>query len=163
MMYYTTFASPIGPLLLSGDERQLRGVSIQGGKHPTVPAADWVCSDAPFAAVRDHLTAYFEGEAVDYERPLEFGGSPFQRDVWSALRTIPYGTTMSYGKLAVQVGQPGGARAVGLANGRNPFAVIVPCHRVVGADGSLTGYGGGLARKQFLLDLESGRRPLPLV
>ena len=108
----------------------------------------------PFKSAADQLDAYFAGELTDFDVPLAPHGSEFQRRVWAALQEIPYGRTESYGELAGRIGSPGGARAVGLANGKNPIGIIIPCHRVVGADGSLTGYGGGLDRKKQLLDLE---------
>jgi len=108
----------------------------------------------PFKAAADQLDAYFDGELTRFEVPLAPHGSEFQQRVWAALQEIPYGRTESYGELAERVGSPGGARAVGLANGKNPIGIIIPCHRVVGADGSLTGYGGGIERKKQLLDLE---------
>lgn len=108
----------------------------------------------PFKAAADQLDAYFAGRLTSFDLPLAPHGSGFQRRVWAALQEIPYGQTQSYGELAVRVGSPGAARAVGLANGRNPIGIVIPCHRVVGSDGSLTGYGGGLERKRALLDLE---------
>ena len=111
----------------------------------------------PFASVQRQLSEYFEGRRDTFDVPLVMDGSPFERSVWRALQEIPYGETVSYGEIARRVGQPSAARAVGLANGRNPIAVIVPCHRVIGADGTLTGYGGGLERKRVLLELESGQ------
>jgi methylated-DNA-[protein]-cysteine S-methyltransferase len=109
---------------------------------------------APLAAAARQLTEYFAGQRTEFDLPLEMAGTDFQRRVWAALREIPYGETVSYGELARGLGQASASRAVGLANGKNPFAVVVPCHRVVGSDGSLTGYGGGLDRKRFLLALE---------
>jgi O-6-methylguanine DNA methyltransferase len=110
--------------------------------------------------VARQLTAYFAGRLIDFDVPLRLHGTTFQRRVWAALADIPYGETVSYGELAALIGQPTAARAVGLANGRNPIAVIVPCHRVIGSTGSLVGYGGGLDRKRYLLRLERGRRPV---
>jgi methylated-DNA-[protein]-cysteine S-methyltransferase len=109
---------------------------------------------APFTEVISQLEQYFAAQRTDFDVPLTLAGTPFQRSVWAALREIPYGETMSYSQLAERIGRPGAARAVGLANGRNPIGIIVPCHRVVGATGSLTGYGGGLSRKRYLLDFE---------
>jgi methylated-DNA-[protein]-cysteine S-methyltransferase len=118
--------------------------------------AEWQRADEPFAHVEAQLAEYFEGRRTTFDIPLELAGSPFQRRVWEALQGIPYGETVSYGELARRVGAPSAARAVGVANRENPVAVIVPCHRVIGADGSLTGFGGGLERKRLLLDLETG-------
>jgi methylated-DNA-[protein]-cysteine S-methyltransferase len=119
--------------------------------------SDWVPDDRAFPDVVDQLEAYFVGDRSDFDLVLNPAGSEFHRRVWRALLTIPYGETRSYGQIAEQIGASGAARAVGLANGRNPIAIIVPCHRVVGASGSLTGYGGGLDRKRWLLDMERSR------
>jgi methylated-DNA-[protein]-cysteine S-methyltransferase len=155
-MLYTTMNSPIGELLLLGDERALRGLHLS--PHRIDPA--WRRAEAPFAAARAQLDAYFAGDRIAFDLPLALDGGPFEREVWDALLTIPYGQTRSYGEIAARVGRPGAARAVGAANGRNPVAIVVPCHRVIGADRSLTGYGGGLARKRWLLDHEAGVRAL---
>jgi methylated-DNA-[protein]-cysteine S-methyltransferase len=154
--YYTTFESPIGELLLTGDGRSLTGLYMQEGRTAAAIRADWVRDDDAFADTRAQLDEYFTGGRTKFDLPLEMAGSPFQVRVWSALRDIPYGETISYGELARRVGAPATPRNVGATNGRNPIAVIVPCHRVIGADGSLTGYGGGLERKRTLLDLEAG-------
>jgi methylated-DNA-[protein]-cysteine S-methyltransferase len=153
-MRYTTIESPIGELLLLGDGDTLRGLFMQGGRRPVRVAADWQQDAAPFAGVTAQLREYFAGDRTVFDVPLQLDGTPFERSVWSALQEIPYGETTSYGEVARRIGQPTAARAVGLANGRNPIAVIVPCHRVIGANGSLTGYGGGLERKRTLLALE---------
>jgi methylated-DNA-[protein]-cysteine S-methyltransferase len=153
---YTHLDSPIGELLLTGDGRALHGLHMQAGRKPMTIRPNWIADDEPFAEARDQLAEYFEGRRVEFDLPLAPTGTPFQRRVWEALRGIPYGRTASYGEIARQVGVPSAPRAVGVANGLNPIAVIVPCHRVIGADGSLTGYGGGLERKQLLLDLEAG-------
>ncbi|HEX7610606.1 MAG TPA: methylated-DNA--[protein]-cysteine S-methyltransferase, partial [Solirubrobacteraceae bacterium] len=116
---------------------------------------DWQHDDDALADVAGQLAAYFAGTLTEFDVQLELAGTDFQREVWQALRAIPYGETISYGELAQRVGKPSASRAVGLANGRNPIAIIVPCHRVIGADGSLTGYGGGLARKAWLLEHEA--------
>jgi methylated-DNA-[protein]-cysteine S-methyltransferase len=154
--YYTTFDSPIGELLLTGDGRSLSGLYMQEGRTGAAIRAGWVRDDDAFGDVRAQLDEYFEGSRTDFDLPLEMAGSPFQVRVWQALQGIPYGETISYGELARRVGAPATPRNVGATNGRNPIAVIVPCHRVIGADGSLTGYGGGLERKRTLLDLEAG-------
>jgi methylated-DNA-[protein]-cysteine S-methyltransferase len=115
-------------------------------------------ADSPFPDVIEQLAGYFAGERTEFELPLALAGTAFQREVWAGLQRIPFGETMTYGELAEHIGKPGAARAVGLANGRNPIGIIVPCHRVVGSGGGLTGYGGGLDRKQHLLDLERSVR-----
>jgi methylated-DNA-[protein]-cysteine S-methyltransferase len=159
------YESPIGPLLLLGGDAGLRGLWFPG-KAPTPPES----ARAPMPAVVEQLEAYFGGELRAFEVALDLRGPAFDRAVWRALLDIPYGGTESYGELAARV-DPGAfrtevepwrrARAVGAANGRNPVSIIVPCHRVIGADGSLTGYGGGLHRKQALLELEGSGRPDP--
>jgi methylated-DNA-[protein]-cysteine S-methyltransferase len=156
-VFFTTMASSIGELLLVGDGDTLSGLYMQDGRKPKRIATNWSESAAPFADVRAQLEEYFAGERTTFDVPLAPEGAPFEREVWRALEEIPYGETVSYGEIARRVDQPGAARAVGTANGRNPIAVIVPCHRVIGADGSLTGYGGGLERKRLLLELERGQ------
>jgi methylated-DNA-[protein]-cysteine S-methyltransferase len=154
---HTRIDSPVGRLTLVASEGGLCGLFMTDQRR--CPSAeklgrrDW----RPFPAVIDQLRAYFAGELTTFDMPLAAVGTPFQRSVWAALRRIPYGETRSYGQLALTLGRPEAARAVGAANGANPLGIIVPCHRVVGADGSLTGYGGGLERKRFLLELERGR------
>jgi methylated-DNA-[protein]-cysteine S-methyltransferase len=161
-MLYCTIESPIGELLLAGEEGKLELLSMQGGRHPILAHAGWIRNEEAFAPARAQLGEYFDGRRRRFELALAPAGSPFELAVWQALLEIPYGETVSYGELASRIGHPGAPRAVGAANGRNPIAVIVPCHRVVGADGSLTGYGGGLERKRLLLDLEAGVQALPL-
>jgi methylated-DNA-[protein]-cysteine S-methyltransferase len=151
---YTTVDSPIGELLLTGDGEALHGLYMQSGRRKRIDP-DWKRADEPFAAVAEQLAEYFAGERREFDVPLVLNGPPFQCQAWHALREIPYGETVSYGEQARRIGQPDAARAVGAANGQNPIAVIVPCHRVIGADGSLTGFGGGLERKRLLLDLEA--------
>jgi methylated-DNA-[protein]-cysteine S-methyltransferase len=153
---YTTFDSPLGELLAVGDGRALHGLNMQEGRTRKVVEPDWEMAEQPFAEVRAQLADYFAGRRRGFDIPLVLTGSEFERGVWSALQDIPCGETISYGELARRVGPPGTPRNVGSANGRNPIAVIVPCHRVIGADGSLTGYGGGLERKRLLLELEAG-------
>jgi methylated-DNA-[protein]-cysteine S-methyltransferase len=155
---YTTVDSPIGELLLVGDGEVLHGLHMQDAPRPMAVRPEWRRDDGAFPEARRELREYFAGERTEFEVPVEMEGTAFQRTVWSALRAIPYGETRSYGELARSIGSPSAVRAVGLANGRNPIAVIVPCHRVIGADGTLTGYGGGLERKRTLLDLERGPR-----
>ena len=150
----TTVDSPIGPLTLTGSDGYLTGVQMRGQRHAIVVSDDWVRDDEWFSPVIEQLESYFSGKRTSFELPLRPTGTDFQLEVWRGLCEIPYGTTISYGELARRVGRPGASRAVGLANGRNPIAIVVPCHRVIGADGSLTGYGGGIERKTWLLDLE---------
>jgi methylated-DNA-[protein]-cysteine S-methyltransferase len=153
-------ASPIGPLTLVAAGGALAGVYMDAQRHlpdtvaQAAPASQDGPDAAPLAAAARQLAEYFAGQRTEFDLPLEMAGTDFQRRVWAALREIPYGETVSYGELARGIGKASASRAVGLANGKNPFAVVVPCHRVVGSDGSLTGYGGGLDRKRFLLALE---------
>jgi methylated-DNA-[protein]-cysteine S-methyltransferase len=159
MRAYAVIASVVGSLTLVAEEGAIVGLYMDVQRHrpdngqlgrldPHGRAAE------PFRTTADQLDCYFAGELTAFDIPLAPRGSGFQQRVWAALQEIPYGQTESYGELATRIGSPGGARAVGLANGKNPVGIIIPCHRVVGADGSLTGYGGGLERKQQLLDLE---------
>lgn len=159
-MLYTTLHSPIGELLLAGDGRSLHHLSMQSGRRPLALDPAWVRDDDAFGVVAGQLDEYFAGARRSFDVPVVPHGNPFERSVWRALLEIPYGETTTYGAVAREIGHPDAARAVGLANGRNPIAVIIPCHRVIGADGTLTGYGGGLERKRLLLDLESGVLPL---
>jgi len=149
-MYWTVVDSPIDPLLLVGDETGLR--ELQMAPHEPPPSAER--DDEALAPVAAQLADYFAGRRLAFDLPLAPVGTAFQQKVWLALREIPYGRTTTYGQIAVDLGQPTASRAVGLANGRNPIAVIVPCHRVIGANGSLTGFGGGLPRKRWLLEHE---------
>jgi methylated-DNA-[protein]-cysteine S-methyltransferase len=154
---HVTIGSPIGPLTLVADGDRLAALYMEAQRHRPEPAtlgAPGNPAAAPFAAAAAQLAAYFAGALTGFDLPLDPAGTPFQQDVWLALRAIPYGQTVSYGELAARLGAPRASRAVGLANGKNPISIIVPCHRVVGSDGSLTGYGGGVERKRFLLDLE---------
>jgi methylated-DNA-[protein]-cysteine S-methyltransferase len=154
---YDIVPSPIGELLLTGTSHTLTGLYMLPNhrRGPSI-APGWRRDAAAFAEATRQLDAYFAGELTEFDLPLAAHGSEFQLQVWAALRTIPYGQTASYGEIARAVGQPDSARAVGAANGRNPISIIVPCHRVIGASGALTGYGGGLERKRRLLALESG-------
>ena len=155
-MLYTHMESPIGTLLLCGDEDGLIGLYTAPRSHDQAVVRDARRADAPFARARDQLEEYFAGERLDFDVPLRLdGGSVFFQSVWRSLLEIPYGATASYGELARKLGRPSAARAVGLANGRNPIAIIVPCHRVIGSGGDLTGYAGGLERKRFLLEHEA--------
>jgi methylated-DNA-[protein]-cysteine S-methyltransferase len=159
---YTTIDSPIGELLLLGEDRGLSGLYMQDGRKPARIVNDWERDASAFASTIAQLDEYFDGRRATFDVPLELRGTPFEQRVWRALQDIPYGETASYGKVAQRIGAPSAARAVGLANGRNPIAVIVPCHRVIGANGTLTGYGGGLERKQLLLELEQGQLCMPI-
>lgn len=154
----STVESPIGPLTLTARDGVLTDVSMHQQRHLSPPPDDAVNDDTWFKDVADQLDAYFAGELLTFDLEFNLRGTPFQRSVWQALCDIPYGETISYGELARRVGNPNASRAVGLANGRNPVAIIVPCHRVIGADGSLTGYGGGLERKTWLLEHELRHR-----
>jgi len=156
MIHVRTIDSPIGPLALAGRGPVLSHVCMLTQTYEP-DRSDWVPDDRAFPDVVDQLEAYFTGERSDFDLVLNPAGSEFHRRVWRALLTIPYGETRSYGQIAEQIGVSGAGRAVGLANGRNPLAIIVPCHRVIGASGSLTGYGGGLDRKRWLLDMERSR------
>jgi methylated-DNA-[protein]-cysteine S-methyltransferase len=150
--------SPIGPLLLAGDANGLRLVHFSTGRRPKSPEPDWVEDRAPFKEVIRQLEAYFAGNLQEFDLPLVLDGTEFQILVWQNLRKIPYGETTSYGQLAKRIGKPEASRAVGLANGSNPIPIIIPCHRVIGSNGDLTGFGGGLPLKKRLLALESRQR-----
>lgn len=160
-IYFSRIESPVGMLLLAGDGESLTLVAMHDRKHGARQQPDWRRDDAAFSAAREQLEAYFSGELRTFDLPLAPAGTVFQRRVWQALLDIPLGRTESYSALAQRIDAPKAARAVGLANGRNPIAIIIPCHRVIGADGSLTGYGGGIERKRWLLAHEGylGGRP----
>lgn len=155
-MDYTYFDSPVGPLLLAGHDDILCHLHFEGAR----PDPQWRRDDAALPSARAQLAEYFAGERHDFALELELAGTEWERRVWAALREIPYGETRSYGEIAGRIAAARAARAVGLANARNPVAIVVPCHRVIGADGRLTGFGGGLDRKRALLDLEAGRAAL---
>jgi len=152
--YWYEIDSPVGPLLLLGTAQALTRVHFQAGPHALRPAPEWQPAAAPFVQAQIQLEEYFSGARRSFHLPLAPLGTPFQLQVWKALCAIPYGETVSYGDLARRLGHAGGARAVGLANGANPLPIIQPCHRVIGADGTLTGFGGGLQIKRSLLALE---------
>jgi methylated-DNA-[protein]-cysteine S-methyltransferase len=156
MKQYTVIDSPYGPLTLVADDGVLCGLYMVGQRHRPPEESFGEPDDTPFGEAIDQLRAYFASELKEFTIELRLHGTPFQRSVWEQLSRIPYGETRSYGQLADALGNPGASRAVGLANGKNPVSIIVPCHRVIGANGSLTGYGGGLPRKQRLLDFERG-------
>jgi len=159
-MRYTYLDSPLGALLVVRDESGLSGLYLPSGRHPVTVAPEWVRDDAAFDDVRTQLEEYFAGHRRTLDLPLHPSGTAFQQRVWTALLDIPYGETTSYGKTAAAIGAPTASRAVGLANGQNPIPIIVPCHRVIGANGALTGYGGGLDAKRWLLALEAGHTGL---
>jgi methylated-DNA-[protein]-cysteine S-methyltransferase len=151
---YTTLDSPLGALLLCGDGRALQGLYMQDGRKPATVLPGWRREPAAFAAASAQLGEYFAGRRQDFDLRLEPSGSPFQLQVWGALRRIGYGETLSYGELARRIGRPSAPRAVGAANGSNPLSVVIPCHRLVGSDGAMTGYAGGVEGKRWLLELE---------
>ena len=154
MNWYATAESPIDLLLVTGEDDDVIGIHLSGGKHAPTGAPAGERDDDRAEKVFVQLAEYFAGERTDFDISMRAAGTPFQREVWRALCDIPYGETISYGELARRVGRPGSSRAVGAANGRNPISIVVPCHRVIGANGTLTGYGGGLERKSWLLDHE---------
>lgn len=152
----TTIATPLGPLLLVRTHRGLAGAWFDGQRHHPGPLdAPRLDDDALLQRAARQLAAYFDGRSASFDVPLDLHGTPFQRRVWQALLAIAPGATSNYGRIAMECGAPRAVRAVGAAVGRNPLSVVVPCHRVLGADGSLTGYAGGLDRKRALLDLEA--------
>ncbi len=166
---YTEYESPVGPILLTADEEgaQLTGLYFKNGRFPPTIEVNWTkASDAPaLLETTRQLDAYFSGERCTFNLPLAPTGTDFQRKVWAELQNIGYGETVSYGELARRIGDAKAVRAVGLANGRNPISLIVPCHRVIGANGKLVGYGGGMERKEALLNWEKAVRtggPHPL-
>lgn len=151
---YGYYDSPIGALLVAGDVDHLHLISFPSGSRTKQPLDIWQRDDAHFTDTYAQLGAYFAGELRQFDLPLHLGGTPFQNAVWTALREIPFGETISYGVLAKRIGKPSASRAVGAANGANPLPIIVPCHRVIGANNSLTGFGGGVETKRFLLEHE---------
>jgi methylated-DNA-[protein]-cysteine S-methyltransferase len=154
---YRITQSPVGFITVAGDDA-VTALRMEDQAHPPAGRDDWVEDERAFPDVVEQLDAYFAGELTEFDVTLRLEGTEFQRRVWAGLLEIPYGETISYGELATRIGQPTASRAVGLANGRNPVAIIVPCHRVIGSTGALTGYGGGLDRKRTLLDLERAHR-----
>lgn len=159
-MRYRAIESPIGPLLLAGDDEGLRYLLFAAGRRAASPKPEWEPDGGTLKEPVRQLTAYFAGKLRAFDLPLAPTGTPFQQQVWRALCDIPYGATTSYGELAQRIGNPKAVRAVGLANGSNPIAIVIPCHRVIGSNGSLTGYGGGLPIKKALLELERGQTRL---
>jgi len=160
-MRYTRIESPVGPLLLVADNAGLKKISFENGRLPARLESSWEEDRGSFADVIQELGSYFTGRLEEFDLPLAPEGTPFQLKVWKLLGEIPYGETISYGELARRMGNPKAARAVGLANGSNPIPIVIPCHRVIGSNGKLTGYGGGLHIKEKLLALE--RRQLRLL
>lgn len=158
-MYYTHMDSPVGRLLLAGDGDWIKLISFPTGHKTKEAKPAWTADALPFAEAIGQLTAYFAGELTTFDLPLAPEGTDFQRSVWNALLDIPYGATVSYGEIARAIGRPKASRAVGAANGDNPIPIVVPCHRVIGSTGKLTGFGGGIAVKATLLDLEKRNRP----
>ena len=152
-MFFCYYDSPVGRLLVGG-ERKLEFIHFPKGKSVILPASNWIKDTQPFSQVLSQLDRYFSKTLTRFSLDYSLGGTPFQRRVWQTLAQVPYGTTISYGELARQIGNPNAARAVGMANAKNPIPIVIPCHRVIGKDGSLTGFGGGLDVKQQLLALE---------
>ena len=159
-MKYSCIDSPLGTLLIAGDETGITGLWLPTGKNVKQPQPGWTRDDAFFERARTQLAEYFAGARTEFDLPLSPAGTAFQLRCWAALRQIPFGQTASYGEQAARIGQPTASRAVGLANGQNPISIIVPCHRIVGANGSLTGYGGGLEAKRWLLAHEAAHSGL---
>ncbi len=157
-MFFTYLdGTPVGRLLIAGDEHGLRHVSFSKSHFSapvTTPEKDWESNEKPLKEAVKQLTAYFSGKLQKFDLPLLPEGTEFQQKVWNELRKIKFGTTASYGRIAAQIGNPAASRAVGMANGRNPISIIVPCHRIIGSTGKLVGYGGGLSHKETLLKLE---------
>lgn len=160
--YYRHVQSPVGPLLLAASDAGLRTIEFDASQHPVQRGDDWQPGDHPLlAATATQLREYFDGTRRAFDLPLAPEGTDFQQRVWQTLATIPYGQTISYAELASRVGKPSASRAVGAANGRNPLPIVLPCHRVIGTNGSLTGFGGGLPVKRFLLELEGALSRTP--
>jgi len=155
---YTIIPSPLGDILLARNENGLSHISFQEGTSAIEVTAVWQQDNAAFPEATAQLKAYFTGELREFDLPLAPEGTPFQQTVWGALQTIPYGKTSTYGELAAAIGRPTASRAVGAANGRNPLPIVIPCHRVIGANGKLTGFRGGLRFKEALLELEGNGR-----
>lgn len=159
MMHYTHVTTPIGPLLVAGDEVGLRCIGFPRGSGTRVPEPGWREDATPLREAVRQLAAYFHGELQEFTLDLAPVGTPFRLRVWDALREIPYGETRTYGDIARAIGQPAASRAVGGANHANPLPIVIPCHRVIGSTGKLTGFGGGLDTKATLLELERGPAP----
>ena len=153
-MWFDEFSTPIGKLTIAAGAQGLRYICFESERHPITRSPNWKRDVMALRDAREQLLAYFEGERRIFDLPLHPVGTHFQLKVWKALAEIPFGVTWSYGDVARHIGEPTAVRAVGAANGRNPLPIVLPCHRVIGSDGSLTGFGGGLPIKQFLLDHE---------
>jgi len=162
-MYYCYQESPIGDLLLAGDEDALCVTGFPEGSRRRDPEPDWIFNEKPLADARQQLAEYFSGERKVFDLSLKKTGTPFQLRVLDALEEIPYGETVSYADIAERIGKPKAVRAVGAANGRNPLPIVIPCHRVIGKSGDLTGFGGGLDTKEALLRLEAEHSQFPNV
>jgi len=162
-MYYCYLDTPIGELLLAGTDEALCMIGFPKGPMRRDPEPDWIFKEKPFEEVRQQLSEYFDGERKTFDLPLSLDGTEFQCSVLEELQKIPYGTTTSYGDIARRIGRPKAVRAVGAANGRNPIPIVVPCHRVIGSHGDLTGFGGGLDTKEALLRLEAEHSQFPNV
>ncbi len=154
-MYYCYLETPIGELLLAGERDGLAMIGFPKGTMRRDPEPQWIYNEKPLAEARRQLSEYFAGKRREFDLPLRLSGSEFQISVLEALQQIPYGETVSYGEIARRIGRPKAVRAVGAANGRNPIPIVVPCHRVIGSTGDLTGFGGGLDTKEALLRLEA--------
>ena len=161
-MLITQYFSPIGTLTLAGDEHGLRHIIFPAGSRSRQAPSSWRADDGPFKGVIQQLDEYFAGDRRVFDLPLSPEGTEFQQSVWSALREVGYANTCSYQQIAQRIGRPKASRAVGAANGANPIPIIIPCHRVIGANGKLTGFGGGLPTKQWLLAHERGEQQLSL-
>jgi methylated-DNA-[protein]-cysteine S-methyltransferase len=157
--HYALIDSPCGKLMLVAEGDALVEIRFEKGRDSIVPEPGWTEGGRFLKRVARQLGEYFEGSRRTFDLPLDPRGTAFQREVWEQLRAIPYGETISYGELARRIGRPSASRAVGAANGKNPISIVIPCHRVIGADGSLTGFGGGLSNKRTLLALEGARLP----
>jgi methylated-DNA-[protein]-cysteine S-methyltransferase len=153
-VFYTEIESPIGPLLLTMEQEHLTNVCMNQQKRSVEVRPEWIPNERSFLAIAKQLGEYFRGKRQVFDIPLRLAGTDFQRSVWDELRSIPYGATTTYGEIANRIGNPKAVRAVGLANGQNPIPIIIPCHRIIGSNGKLTGFGGGLEKKAFLLQLE---------
>jgi len=157
-IFFTRLDSPVGALFLTSNGEAITELFMEKHKGAPKPIDEWRRDDNLFREAADQLRAYFAGELTDFDLPLATSGAPFQQRVWDELRKIPYGSTVSYGELARRMDNPKASRAVGAANGSNPISIIIPCHRVIGSNGKLTGYGGGIERKKFLLEFEAETR-----
>ncbi|MGH9936664.1 MAG: methylated-DNA--[protein]-cysteine S-methyltransferase, partial [Blastocatellia bacterium] len=153
--FFTSLDSPVGALFLTSNGEAITELFMEKHTGGPKPISDWLRDDDHFREAADQLRAYFAGELTEFDLPLATAGTPFQQSVWVELQKIPFGSTVSYGELARRIGRPNAPRAVGAANGSNPISIIIPCHRVIGSNNKLTGYGGGIERKKFLIDFEA--------